>query len=84
MYLSENKNISDNYVERLITIFETIPNLAIMKDENIFHDNQIISNLICSFLDFVKIKIPDLLLKQEDLKVISYKLVLFYYIIKMA
>ena len=80
MYLSEIKNLSDDYLEILTLIFKTIPNIPILNDENLFQDYQIVSNLICSFIDFIKLRIPDLLLEHTDLKVYIFYAVLFHYI----
>jgi hypothetical protein len=55
--------------ERVKNIFIIISGLKMIKTEEIERDYQLISNLICSFVDFMKILAPNILLEPIIIKV---------------
>ena len=73
--------------DKLINVFTDFSNLPKMKEEEIRRDYQFISNTICSFVDFMKIRAPSIDLEPSVIKVILFNInlkVLFQNILRIS
>jgi len=63
------KLLQENEKEKLIEILSQISELKKMEEDEVRRDYQLISNTICTFVDFMKIRAPSVDLESSVIKV---------------
>jgi hypothetical protein len=63
------KLLQENEKDKLIEILSQISELKKMEEDEVRRDYQLISNTICTFVDFMKIRAPSIDLESSVIKV---------------
>jgi hypothetical protein len=70
MHLSGLKMfLNSDEQEKVKNLLNIVPDLKVMQNEQVERDYQLISNLICCFVDFMKILAPQIELEEPKIKV---------------